>query len=420
MLRLLKRIDYTLLITVATLITISIFMIFSASYIQLDNKYDTANVLVKHISSLLIGIIFLFSFIFFNYKIFYRFWILIYSIGLIILLYVLFWGHASQGAQRWINLGFLAFQPSEMAKLIIIIALASLLNQKKEISSFADIAPLTIIVAIPFLLIAKQPDLGTALVFIFIFLCMLLMVKTTSKFIFMLFSPVISLFLYLVVPIVFIYKVSLSWGIFMFCLVLFLIIKRTNIIDISLTVIINTVTVYIFPSLFNLLKPYQKERMLAFINPQIDPFAQGIRYHIDKSITAVASGGLWGQGWLKGALSHLQYIPVQTSDFIFSVIAEETGFIGSILVISLLMIIIYRGIKISREANDYFGSILAIGITSFFLFQIIVNIGMTIGIMPVVGIPLPFISFGGSALITNLAAIGLLESIHCRREKLFF
>jgi len=416
MLRILKRLDYPLLITVGILLFISVFMIFSASSMQLEDKQSVLLNVLKHLFACGVGTLFFLFFVFLDYKILTRFWWVLY-LGIVALLaYILFFGHVAQGAQRWIDLGFFAFQPSEAAKLMMIVSLAALLSKKEAISSLRDLFPFLCLVGVPFLLIARQPDLGTALVFMFIFFGMLLMANATARLIFLLFSPVISLVVYYVFP----QGGHVLWFVYLIGLFAFLASKKTPLLDTFVFLSLNIAVIWVAPLFWHLLKPYQQERLLVFINSNVDPLAMGVRYHIDKSVTAVGSGGLWGQGWLQGALSHLQYIPVQNSDFIFSVIGEELGLWGCSLILFLLGILVYRAVRIGTLANDNVGGLLAIGIASYFLFQIFVNVGMTMGMMPVVGIPLPFLSYGGSALVTNLSAIGLLESIAWRREKLFF
>ncbi|MFC1478882.1 rod shape-determining protein RodA [Candidatus Margulisiibacteriota bacterium] len=416
MLRVFKRLDFSLLIAVGILLFISIFMILSASTVQLEGRQEAVLNVLKHLFALSTGTLFFLFFLSINYKILNRYWWVLYTGMIGLLVYVLYFGHASHGAQRWVNLGFFVFQPSEAAKLVVIIALAAVLSRQQKIDSFKALLPSLLLVGVPFIMVANQPDLGTALVFIFVLFGMLVMARATSKLLFLLSSPFISLGLYYLFP----QGYHAIWILYIIGLFAYLASKKTPLADTFICLLMNVCIVWIAPFFWQLLKPYQQERLMVFLKMDIDPMAQGIRYHIDKSITAVGSGGLWGQGWFSGALSHLQYIPVRNSDFIFSVIAEEFGFIGSSLVLFLLGTVIIRGIKTASAANDFFGSLLASGISFYFLFQVFVNIGMTLGIMPVVGIPLPFLSFGGSALVTNLSAIGLLGSIAYRRNKLFF
>jgi rod shape determining protein RodA len=412
----LKKLDFVLLAVTFALLLISFVMIFSASTVQLEGQETAYLALFKQLFACLLGLTLMIIFILSNYRTISKLWWVLYILICAFLLYVLYYGHASQGAQRWINLGFFSIQPSEIAKLVMVITLAAVLHKKEALMRNTHLLPAIILAGIPFILIASQPDLGTALVFIAILFSILIAAQTSGPLLFALFSPILSLAIFFGLP----YFYHAAWIIYLVVLMTFFIRNKMPWIDILVYMFLNIGIVFVLPHFFNFLKPYQQERLTVFINPHVDPLAQGVRYHIDKSITAVGSGGLWGQGFMSGALSHLQYIPVQNSDFIFSVIAEELGFLGAGLMITLLGLVVFRALKIAQTANDSFGSLLAIGIASYLLFQIVVNIGMTLGLMPVVGIPLPLVSYGGSALVTNLAAIGLLQSISCRREKLFF
>ena len=416
MFRLIKRLDFPLLIAVGLLFFISIFMIFSASVYRLESHQEGLLSALKHMFSFTIGSLVFLGFLSFNYRLLRNYWWVLYGLSLALLLFVLFFGHSSQGAQRWINLGFFVFQPSELAKLVIIIAISGLLSKNKEINTLRNLFPLLALVGVPFLLVASQPDLGTALVFIFILLTMLILANVTNKLLFMFFSPLLSLIIFYSFP----QWHRLIWFVYLIGVFAYLASRKTSLFDTFICLFLNIVIVFIAPLFWGFLHPYQQERLLVFISKDIDPYAQGVRYHIDKSIVAVGSGGLLGHGFLKGPLAHLQYIPVQNSDFIFSVIGEELGFWGSSIILFLLGTIVFRAIRIAQIAEDNFGSLLASGIGGYFLFQIFINMGMTMGIMPVVGIPLPFLSFGGSALVTNLAAVGLLQNIACRRGKLLF
>jgi rod shape determining protein RodA len=179
---------------------------------------------------------------------------------------------------------------------------------------------------------------------------------------------------------------------------------------------INLISAFAIPHLWNLLKPYQRQRLVVFMNPEADPLGSG--YHIIQSKVAIGSGGLYGKGFLGGTQTQLHFIPEQHTDFIFSVIGEELGFIGGCVLIVLFLTLAWRGVAIAQRAKDDFGSLMAVGIVSMFLFHFFVNVGMTTGIMPVTGIPLPFISAGGTSLLTNMMSIGLLLNVSLRRRKM--
>lgn len=336
----------------------------------------------------------------------------VYAFTLLLLLVVAFAGHSSLGAQRWINLGFMTIQPSEYAKLGVIIILAKHLSEKNVHSPEGFFKALAF-VGIPALLVFKQPDLGTSLVFGAITLGMLYWAGLPGSAIFKLVSPLVSLLLRLACwPL---------WVAYMIGFAIYLFVSRRQQQHWSLPVGtwgLNLAAGLVAPFINHFLKDYQRKRLTIFLNPEADPLGAG--YHIIQSKIAIGSGGLFGKGLFHGTQTQLHFIPEQHTDFIFSVIGEELGLIGCIAILAAFLVIILRGIHIAQRASDRFGSLLAIGITTMLLFHLTVNVGMATGIMPVTGIPLPLVSYGGSALMTNLCAIGLLESIAMRRRKLFF
>ncbi len=290
--------------------------------------------------------------------------IIFYIISVILLILVDVYGMITSGAQRWIRLGPISLQPSELAKISLILALGYYYEVKKslDILSLRHMILPFALAMIPAILVVKQPDLGTALLLVFIFL---------------------SILLYEGIP----WKTLLGLAIS---------------------------GLGLLPIMWRFLKPYQKARLLTFINPDRDPLGAG--YHIIQSKIAVGSGGVWGKGFLKGTQCKLEFLPEHHTDFVFSVLAEEWGFIGSVTVIALLFLLVLWGLETARTARNRFGEVVAIGITAMFFWQIIINIGMVIGVMPVVGIPLPFFSYGGSQTLTNLFAVGILLSIRMRRR----
>jgi len=290
--------------------------------------------------------------------------VIFYIISLILLLFVDIYGMITAGAQRWIRLGPVSLQPSELAKLSLILVLGYYYDAKKNMEVLtlpSLLVPITLTV-IPVGLIIKQPDLGTAILLLLIFISIMLYEGIAIRLFFALTGAGLA-------------ALPLLWG---------------------------------------FLKPYQKARLLTFINPDRDPLGAG--YHIIQSKIAVGSGGIWGKGFLRGTQCKLQFLPEHHTDFVFSVLAEEWGFMGSLAAITLLGLLIVWGLEIARQAKNRFGEVVAVGITAMFFWQIIINIGMVIGVMPVVGIPLPFFSYGGSATLTNLFAIGILMSIRMRQH----
>lgn len=293
---------------------------------------------------------------------------LLYVVNLALLAAVLVAGRSSLGAQRWIGLGPLGqFQPSEFAKLAIVITLARHLSERPgPYTSVRDLAPFLAHIAPPMLLIFRQPDLGTALVYAAIFAGMLYAGGARRR-------------------------------------------------DLAL---LGVAGAGVTPLLWHVFKEYQRRRLLAFLDPALDPRGSG--YGIIQSKIAVGSGMLWGKGLFAGTQNVLQFVPEHHTDFIFSVVGEELGFIGALLLLVLFYVWLARGLRAAAVARDRFGALMAVGIVSMVAFHVFVNIGMTVGIMPITGIPLPFISYGGSALMTMIWAAALLLNIAMRRQKILF
>jgi len=354
----------------------------------------------------------------------YRTWtnrftvIIAYLINLGLLLAVMLKGHSAQGAQRWLSLGPITLQPSEIAKLVVIFTLASWLG-KRPIKSFFDIFKIAAIILPPALLVFKQPDLGTSLTFGAVFLGMSFWAGATFPDILILVSPFISLILNAVN--------RQLW--FTFCGILgvwlLLFWRRrdwrflTRLGLIAAIVLSNLAIGELRPHLWGLLKEYQQKRLTSFVNPYEDPRGSG--YHILQSLIAIGSGGLLGTGLGKGNQSQGAFIPERHTDFIFAVVGEELGFKIAILVIIAYCLICFRALATAlRSKNDLTGSLMAVGIMCLFLFHVFLNVGMTMGIMPVAGVPLPFLSYGGTALLVDLVAIGILQAIqfgHPRKVK---
>jgi rod shape determining protein RodA len=286
----------------------------------------------------------------------------LYGLGLVLLIAVLLFGHEGKGAQRWLDLGFFRFQPSEIIKLAVPILVAAFLAERPLPPSAIRLIASLIIIAIPTFLIAKQPDLGTA-------------VLIAS-------SGLIVIFLS-----------GIKWRIILGFLGL---------------------CASAAPVLWFFMHDYQRRRVLTFLNPETDPLGAG--YHIIQSKIAIGSGGTFGQGWLQGTQSHLEFLPERSTDFIFSVIAEEFGLVGGAMLLLLYLLIAGRGLYIAGQAQSSFARLLAGSISITFLVYVFVNVGMVTGLLPVVGVPLPLISYGGTSMVTLLAGFGILMSIHTHRR----
>ncbi len=287
----------------------------------------------------------------------------LYAISLVILVLLLFFGRAISGAKSWIILGPVSIQPSEFIKITTLLIcayyLAETANRGFTISRMITVGTLT---GLPFLLIAMQPDLGTALIYIVLFGSMIFFMGAGYRF-------------FVVIFFIFLLILPLAW--------------------------------------FFVLKDYQKARVMTFVNPASDP--RGAGYQIIQSKIAVGSGGLIGKGWKSGSQSQLKFVPEQATDFIFSVLAEEWGLVGTSILLCLYFFIIMRCCDIAAESRDVLGSFIVLGFASMLAFQLLINIGMIIGLTPTTGLPLPFMSYGGSSMIVNFMGLGLVINVNMRR-----
>lgn len=351
------HLDYMLLICVLALTVFGLFLLFSASN-------EATGVMSKQIIRLSLALVIMFVLAQIPPHKYYHAapWLFIIGIGLLITVLII--GHIGKGAQRWLTIGLFRFQPSELMKIILPIMLAWLFSNKPLPPSKSLIGMALIIIIIPTLLTAKQPDLGTAIVIALAGLSVL-------------------------------FLSGIRWR-----------------------YIISTMIICLLaaPILWHILHGYQQQRILTFLNPERDPLGTG--YHIIQSKIAIGSGGIFGKGWLQGTQSHLQFLPEHATDFIFGVCGEELGLIGCIALILLYLVIVIRGLTISTNAQDTFTRLLAGSLTISFFLSFFINIGMVTGILPVVGLPLPMISYGGTAVLINLATFGILMSIHTHRKLL--
>ena len=362
--RFLKRIDYELLFATLAIIIYSLIIISSATHVNTPSDERFWYVQRQGIFAL-VNIGFAALFLNFDYRGLQNYGKKLYIINLVMLLAVMLFGHAALGAQRWIQLGPISIQPSEFSKLIMIICMAAVLEAKVgALNSLQDLLPVAVFVGVPFLLVLKQPDLGTSLVFMAIFFGMVITCGIRLKLLFGIFAAAIAS----------------------------------------------------MPILWQFLKDYQKTRIMVFLDPNVDPLGSG--YHIIQSKIAIGSGMIFGKGIFQGTQSQLNFLPENHTDFIFAVVGEEFGFIGAVILLLLYLIVLWRGIQIAKKARDMFGRLLAVGITSMLAFHVLVNVGMTTGIMPVTGIPLPLMSYGISALTTDIWAIAILMNVHMRKNKM--
>jgi rod shape determining protein RodA len=299
----------------------------------------------------------------FNYHVLERFAYPLYFVSIALLVLVLVTGKVASGSQRWLHLGPITLQPSEPAKIAVILLLAQFFSQREGYQEYRlrDLWQPMVLISIPTVLILREPDLGTAL---------LLLVVSASVILF----------------------AKVNWR--------------------SLLILVVSV-LSVSPFIWVRLKSYQQRRILTFLQPEMDPLGAG--YHINQSKIAIGSGEFWGKGFLKGTQTRLHFLPEQHTDFAFSVLAEEWGFTGSMVLLLLYLFLIIWGLTIAKNSKDKFGSILAVGIVSIVFWQVVINVGMVTGLLPVVGIPLVLFSYGGSSIVTTMAAMGLLMNISMRR-----
>ena len=332
-----------------------------------------------------------------------------YLCSLLSLLLIYFFGISVYGAQRWLSLGIFSFQPSEVAKLSTVLILALSL-ERRTIASLKDVIIPFLIVVVPWLLIFFQPDLGTSLVVIVLTFVMLYWSQMPIEWILILVFCILTSIFFLLFP-----NLLFIWIPFMGYLAYRS--SKNKIIFSILTIALHSFVVFLTPIFWEFgLKDYQKDRLILFLDPSRDPLGGG--YHLLQSKIAIGSGGLIGTGLLQGKLTNLQFIPEQHTDFIFSALGEELGFVGCIFVIFLFFILVSQLINVSKNARTNFESLIVIGIVSIFLFQIVINLFMTIGLGPVTGIPLPFMSYGRTSLLINFISIGLALSTLLRSRTL--
>lgn len=351
------HLDGPLLLSLSLLICMGLFILYSASN-------ESLTVIRQQVMHLGLALMVMIGLAQVNPTTYQRWAPWIYSVTLVLLAIVLLAGHINKGGQRWLNLGLFRFQPSEVMKLAIPLFLAAHFHKVHLPLTMRSIFFAAGIILIPAFLTAKQPDLGTAIIFVAAGGGVLLLAGLSWRFI----------------------------G--------------------SLTFLLTCLA----PLLWFVLHDYQRQRVLTFLNHERDPLGSG--YHIIQSKIAIGSGGLFGKGWLNGTQSHLHFLPEHSTDFIFGVCGEELGFIGSLFLIVLFMTIVMRGLYIAVNAQDTFTRLLAGSLSLMFFVSFFINMGMVTGILPVVGLPLPLVSYGGSSMVTIMASLGILMSVQTHRKLL--
>jgi rod shape determining protein RodA len=395
--------DKAVFLSTLALVAIGVLMTFSSGR---TSEGAMPQLHVKQLVWTVVGLFGLFTAVAIPFRTFDALAYPIYILGVLLLILIL----ALQGTplvrERWLLLGPVNFQPSEVAKFGVILVLARHLSGLKgEHFRATKLAAPALITLLPLILILKEPDLGTALVLVGILVPLLYWSGVPLRVILFLGSPLMAVLS------------SLHLGVFVAYLValgLYLRFGRErNLVVLVVVVALNLVAGLARPVLWNQLKPYQRTRIVSFANPDD---SRGSAYQIIQSKVAIGSGGLTGKGYLNGTQKGLSFLPEQHTDFIYSVVGEEFGFVGCSLILVLFAVLLLRAIDIAGTARNRFGSLLVIGVVSLLAFQVVVNIGMTLGMLPVTGIPLPLISYGGTSLSTTLFGVGLILNVGLRRR----
>ena len=365
------RLDYLLLLAVAVIIGIGLIVLNCAS------SHEAGNQVLKQIISICIGLVVFLISLNFEYNIFSKYYRQIYVFTILMLIAVLIFGHEAGGAKSWFKFPVIGtFQPSEVAKILLIISYAQFLEDRRgHLNTLWELIQAFMFFVPPVLLILMQPDMGSAMVFLAIMIGMLFMAGANWKWLLGIFGGGL------------VAGIGYIIGIWKF-------------------------------GWWSPLMKHQLNRFLVLFDSTID--RQGVGWNAWQAKIAIGNGGFFGQGIGSGTQSAGDFLPEQWTDFIFAVLCEELGFIGASVILIMFGVLLYRGIKIAMTSRDFYGSLVAIGVVTMFFFHVFENVGMNIGIMPIAGIPLPFISYGGSAVLANFMGIALLENIYMRRESLSF
>jgi rod shape determining protein RodA len=364
---LLRRLDWVMLLAVGSLVAYGLWVISGVT--RFDIPGDPDYYVWRQAIAAGLGVVALVIAVAVPPTLLLRGWCVLYggTVGLMVLVFAL--GEVVRGSKRWIDVGPFQFQPSEFGKVLFVLALAGFLTERaRRIGSWSTVGGALGLALVPVLLVFLQPDLGTAMVYGAALAAVLFVAGTRWRMLAVLACG--ALFLLLAV-------------------------------------------LWLLPSAgVDVLKPYQRERVIGFANPDTDP--SGLTYNVRQSITAVGAGGLEGRGVIEASQTRLDYLPEHATDFVFASFAEQRGFFGAAILLLLYLLVVWRGLRVVTIAGDLYSAIVAGGIVFAFLFQVFVNIGMTMGMAPVTGIPLPFLTVGGSSMVANLLAVGVLQSIHVR------
>lgn len=351
------HLDVPLLVGILSLSVISLFVLYSASG-------QTVEIVWKQTLHFAVAFVVMLGLAQVPPDVFRRWTPWLFAAGVLLLFAVMLFGHVGKGAQRWLDLGVFQFQPSEIMKLVVPMMVAWYLGEQSLPPDKRRLFNSTLIIVIPVILIVKQPDLGTGI-----------LVSSAGLFV--------------------LFLAGMYWRVIFFVIGL---------------------GAAFAPAAWYFMRDYQRQRVLTLLNPEMDPLGTG--YHIIQSKIAIGSGGLYGKGWLNGTQSQLKFLPERSTDFIFAAYAEEFGFLGVLLLLVIYLFVLSRGLLIAAQAQDTFTRLLSGALILTFFLYVFVNIGMVIGLLPVVGVPLPLISYGGTSIVTLMAGFGMLMSIHTHRKLL--
>jgi rod shape determining protein RodA len=388
------------------LIVLGLVALYSSSKPLADSSKE-GSYFLSQLKWMIMGLGIIFFIAYLPNRVLYGLSYIIYGVLTIFLIMVIFWGKEGYGATRWLRFGAVGFQPSEFAKVATLLAVARYLSDERlDINRIKTFATTSALILIPFILIVRQPDLGTGLVFVIMTLPIFFWAGLRTENLILIVIPLLTLF------------ASFNFVLFLFVMVMivvYLFYIKPPVYLRFLYFLLNIFIGLLTPLLWNQLKDYQKQRITTFWNPESDPLGAG--YQIIQSKVAIGSGGFLGKGFLQGSQTQLRFLPEQHTDFIYAVIGEEFGFIGVLFGLILFTIFLFRIIHMANVYKSRFSSIFAIGVVTVLGFHMFVNIGMTIGIFPVTGLPLPFVSYGGSSLLANMGIVGiLLNFYHYRFE----
>ncbi|HED09981.1 MAG TPA: rod shape-determining protein RodA [Caldithrix abyssi] len=398
------KIDYNIAILVALLLTIGLIAVYSATssgsgeslYFQRQVMYAVTGFLIMLIMPYV------------SFRFIERASYLFYALAILMLVLVSVIGVKGFGAERWLAVGPVKIQPSEFAKMATVMAVARYLSDRGvNVNRLKAFFTVTVIIMVPFLLIIKQPDLGTSLVFLALYLPLLFWAGLNGFALFLIISPVITVLTSFNNWVLLVWLILISG---------FLYFSRKKWLILITIVSVHVGIGFATPYMWDQLHDYQKNRIETFLNPEHDP--RGAGYQIIQSQVAIGSGGVWGKGFLNGTQTHLKFLPAQHTDFIFSVIAEEWGLVGVTAVLLLFLILLIYLIGLASTVKSRFASMTLVGVTAILFFHIFVNIGMTVGVAPVTGLPLPLISYGGSFLLSTMLMLGIVQNLSYNRYQM--